>query len=330
MAIKVLLLGAGGNAGMNFAKCLNMAGGYEITGADVSANNLAAVGHMYPRTELLPTDLAEKLVALKPLIDEHDFVHAQPDAEVGFLLKHVVSKKIFNHDLEHWRYFRDKIRVQRDLKQLKTSYLAQTTTSEFKDMMVDGRVWVRAIKGAGSRAALPVGTLEQAKNWMRYWCEFKGYTSRDFMLCEYLPGREYAVQLLFNKGELVHAQARERVEYFFNNVMPSGQSSTPSVACIVNDEQDVYDTAVKACGPLPHGIYGVDIKRNSDEVPVATEVNYGRFYTTSDFFAAHGVNTPHAYVQLAVNKGMWIPSIATAQPGTWYRGLDREPTSIKA
>ena len=36
-----------------------------------------------------------------------------------------------------------------------------------------------------------------------------------FLLCEYLPGRDYAVQSLWHEGELIQAKTCERLEYLF-------------------------------------------------------------------------------------------------------------------
>ena len=147
------------------------------------------------------------------------------------------------------------------------------------------------------------------------------------MVSEYLPGAEYAVQTFWVEGQLVHSQARERVVHFFANVMPSEQSSTPAVARTVS-EPDVYETAykaIKAFEPDPHGIYCVDLRRNHEGLPFPTEINYGRFFTTSDFFATLGVNTPAAYIDY-MTTGYWASLIETLTDDIyWLRGLDREP-----
>jgi hypothetical protein len=60
-----------------------------------------------------------------------------------------------------------------------------------------------------------------------------------------------------------------------------------------------------------------------DIIPL--EVNYGRFFTTSDFFSNLGVNGPDIYIQSALGHEV-EPSVETiTSPKTWIRGLDREP-----
>jgi carbamoyl-phosphate synthase large subunit len=196
-----------------------------------------------------------------------------------------------------------------------------------------GTVWVRAIRGAGSRAALPVGTAEQATAWIRYWCEYRNLCPGDFMLAEFLPGREFAFQSLWHEGRLVTSMARERLEYLMGNIMPSGQSSSPAVARTVHreDVNAIGTRAVQAVDPCPHGVYCVDLKENSLGVPCVTEINVGRFFTTSNFFSEAGCNMPYYYVRLAY--GEVLTGLPTYNPLDvdlyWVRGVDREAQMLR-
>ena len=106
------------------------------------------------------------------------------------------------------------------------------------------RVWVRARVGAGARASLPVRTGAQAEAWIRWWIDERDMHASDFMVSEMLPGREFAYQSVWQDGELVAGQARERVEYLYGHLTPSGQTSTPAVARTV-DEPAVDDLAIR-------------------------------------------------------------------------------------
>lgn len=340
---KILVLGAGGNAGINFSKALNLAGRFEVFGVDSS--NYFFQQSIYARCYLSTSNCIEKKIRLINQIcadHEIDFIHAQPDQEVDFLTHH-------GHELEApcWplritelEQFNNKLTCQQiwsgDIGAVLTSSLTdclQNPETFEKIKSISGKVWVRAIRGAGSRAALPISTLEQAKFWADYWVSNRGLAIEDFMLAEYLPGNEYAVQTLWADGQLVASQARQRVEYFFGSIMPSGQSSTPSVAKTVHC-REVYDTAYAAITTIekrPNGIYCVDIKENQNKKLVPMEVNYGRFFTTSDFFASIGVNMPAMYCDLATNKSTEIPTAIESITDSfyWVRGLDREPNLFK-
>jgi carbamoyl-phosphate synthase large subunit len=336
---RVLVLGAGGNAGINFVKSIKKGiEGVHVVGCDLDRWYLAAC-NSDEKVLITSRDPATKLEQLTRIVREHkiDFIHAQPDPEVRFLLEHASAfpGKLFDHSLASWQKFADKLACQKTWSDSLSLGFKGHALTELRDdprlfdalIAGTGKAWFRAIRGAGSRAALPVTTLAQALSWADYWISSRGMQIEDFMVAEFLGGREYAVQTLWNKGELVHSQARCRLVYFFGSIMPSGQSSTPAVAETV-DERDVYDAAyaaMRAIDPAPHGIYCADLKRNASNVVVPMEVNYGRFFTTSDFFASVGVNTPAALIDLFRGKTP-AKAIESVKKGyVWIRGLDKEP-----
>jgi biotin carboxylase len=166
------------------------------------------------------------------------------------------------------------------------------------------RVWVRARSGAGARASLPVSSSEQAEAWVEWWVAERGLAPSDFMLSEFLPGREFAYQSVWQDGELVAGQARERLEYLYGHFTPSGQSSTPAVARTVRipEIDEVAVAAIRALDPEPRGVYCVDMKESAGGQPKVTELNAGRFFTTSNFFAAAGLNMPDLLVRCALGE----------------------------
>ncbi len=73
--------------------------------------------------------------------------------------------------------------------------------------------------------------------------------------------------------------------------------------------------------------YCVDIKENSRSIPCVTEINIGRFFTTSNFFSAAGLNMPHMYLKLAFGEAIAeVPKVNPIPPDLyWVRGIDRTP-----
>jgi carbamoyl-phosphate synthase large subunit len=165
-------------------------------------------------------------------------------------------------------------------------------------------VWIRALHGAGTRAALPVRTPDQAVAWIAWWTEERGLAPDQFMAAQTLPGREFAYQSLWQEGELVAGLARERLEYLYGHLTPSGQTSTPAVARTVRDSSvdDLALAAIRAIDPEPHGVFCVDIKQDANGCPCVTELNVGRFFTTSNFFAHAGLNMPDLMVRCALGE----------------------------
>lgn len=341
--IKILLLGCGGNAGINFIKSVKLSNDKIFCyGVDIDEYNILR-SHC-DKNFLLKKNFSEKkkIDFLKKIIKKYniDFVHAQPDIEVKFLLKHKkeFKNKIFNLDEIAYKAFENKHYFQKIVSEkLRINYkslnFSEANNKKFKQLKGKKKsVWMRSIIGAGSKAALPITDLKMANEWYRYWKIKSNLRKKDFQLSEFLPGREFAVQTFWINGELYHAQARERLVYFFGSLMPSGQSSTPAVAKTINN-QKVYNIAyksIKAVISKPHGIYCVDIKQNTNKKLIPTEVNYGRFFTTSDFFSNVGINTPLDLVRYFVKGIKPKKKINFLKPNIyWIRGLDTEPKLIK-
>jgi glutathione synthase/RimK-type ligase-like ATP-grasp enzyme len=148
----------------------------------------------------------------------------------------------------------------------------------------------------------------------------------NFMLSEFLPGREYAFQSVWKEGEIVSSQARQRLEYLFGYLTPSGQTSSPTVAKTVHNEDvnRIATDAVKAVDGNATGVFCVDLKENTEGVPCVTEINAGRFFTTSNFFSEAGVNMPYMYIKLAFEESFeYGPKYNPLPEGLyWIRLMD--------
>lgn len=337
--MRVLILGAGGNAAMNFIKCLRMS--YTdlfVVGTDISPRffDNPQLNHGIHLTQLSDE---MKIKKLNNIIRQYDIdvVHAQADLEVKFLCRYGahLGAKVAPLSLEKWELFADKYACQDHWShsigasfkcyKLNTVLKSPCLFNELKEE--SGVVWMRATHGAGSKGALPIKSLEHARMWAEYWYDKNAIPSSAFMLAEYLTGPEYAVQTIWKNGTLISSQARERIEYVFQSIMPSGQSSTPSVAKIVSESKvyDVAETAVLSLDKTPDGIYCVDLKTNKKGEIIPLEVNYGRFFTTSDFFATVGVNGPACYIN-SITGNIFDTTIRhVSHPYYWIRSLDREP-----
>jgi len=334
----ILVTGAGGNAAQSFIESLRLGEEVRIVGVDVAPYHLQCADvdarYIVPKCSD-PSYLDE----LRTIIENEnvDLVHAQPDVEVEFISEHrdEIPATTFLPPHEAVLLCHDKLKTSKRLASYDIPHPRSYLVERVEDIpwilrqFHTEKAWCRAIRGAGSRAALPVSTKRQAEEWIHYWRANRELESKDFMLCEFLPGREYAFQSLWYEGELVTSMARERMEYMFGNIMPSGQSSSPSVAKTVHDDM-VNETAVRAIlasGGAPHGIYCVDLKENGGGIPCVTEINIGRFFTTSNFFSHAGCNMPYIYTGLALGEARDGAKQYNAVPKDlyWIRGVDRKP-----
>lgn len=311
---RILVTGAGGSAAYNFIRSLRMAGDYFVVGVDANPyqlplSNADVIALVPPVSEpKLYIDRINSLVS----IHEIDLVHPQPDVEVAFLSENrtKIQTQVYLPTKKTIRIAQDKARSQQifgdagvPTARAGTFANREELTTLYTQLGGDGdTLWLRAKKGAGSKAALPIRTLQHAVSWIDYWKLHQGLDYGDFMLSEFLPGKEYAFQSVWKNGEVCVSQARERKAYVFGNLTPSGQSSSPSVAVTVQKKavNQIATAAVKAIDANATGIFCVDLKENRDGVPCVIEINAGRFFTTSDFFAEAGCNMPDFYVKQAL------------------------------
>jgi len=333
----VLVTGAGGSAAANFVDALGRSSRpYHVVGADSSPTRL----HLSQADYRVVTPRADDVHyrdALMQLLKELnvDVVHPQPDAEVLAIgaLRDVLPAATYLPSQKALEVAGDKAAFAAVMVRAGVAVPESTPfctlesvadhTRDFLDR--HERVWIRARTGAGARASLPVRTPEQAVAWVTWWIEEKGMDPGDFMAAEFLPGREFAYQSVWQDGDLVVGQARERVEYLYGLLTPHGQTSTPAVARTVKEDQidSVAIAAIRALDPSPCGAYCVDIKESADGSPRITEINAGRFFTTSNFFAAAGLNMPEMLMRCAMGERLESLGTSPLAPDLyWIRMVD--------
>lgn len=335
---RILVTGAGGSAASNFIHSLRQSGErYHVVAADMRKFHLELVDA--EEYKLIPpaTDSAylDEICAIVQN-SSIDVIHAQPDAEAFELAMHreQLGARTLFPSMRTMEICRDKSQLAEAIADvgLPTPLTAVTSSPETlrkaTDEIVDsrGRAWVRARRGAGSRASLPVVTGQQAVDWVEYWISMRGLAWSDFMVSEFLPGAEFAFQSLWRNGRLITSQARERVEYLYGHLTPSGQTSTPSIARTVHrdDVNELASAAIQAIDPNATGIFCADLKENHKGLPLITEINAGRFFTTSNFLTEAGVNMPHLYVKLALEEKIGPQREFNAVPADlyWVRMVD--------
>jgi carbamoyl-phosphate synthase large subunit len=175
----------------------------------------------------------------------------------------------------------------------------------FERLGSPARAWCRIRTGTGSRGALPVASAEQARSWISYWQTQRGVPVAAFTLCEYLPGRDFLCQSLWKAGRLVLARTYERLSYFDGGNRASGMSSFSALAKTVVEPRvlEVCRRAVQTLDPGADGLFSVDLKVDSRDVPCITEINAGRFFigmTAFDLVCKH--NMAATYVRLALGE----------------------------
>lgn len=294
MMKRILCTGAGGPAGINFVMSLRAAPEKMFivgTEADEHYLHLASTDKkvLIPRAK--DPNYIQKLneIIAKEKIE---FLHAQPDVEVKVVSENreKINANVFLPSKNAVKACQDKL--ESALVWKKNNIPVAKTIEIKKEADVDRAfeelgtpIWIRARTGAGGRGSTPASNRETAWSWIKYWRSRN--VDWDFIAQEHLPGRNIAFHSLWKDGELVVSIARERVEYIYPYLAPSGIMGTPSVQRTVHDKavNKIGTEAVLAIDSNFNGIASVDLKENAQGVPCVTEINPGRMFTTSFFFS---------------------------------------------
>lgn len=318
--MKVLVLGAGGPAGVNFLKSLSLNPNMELYGADINKGNLNFAKPFCKDLIHLHHEDWNRMVQLDKFIEKNkiDFIHAQPDPEVQWLAynSNSLSPRIFLPTGSTIFGIQNKKWCAK--KWAKNGFnLIMPFPIEEKNLMSNlyeifsycEEVWIRASRGAGGKASLHPESIEEAYHWCKFW--FEHDPDVELIAQEYLPGRNFGWMSIWKDGELIVSQGRERLQYIYPGLTVSHITGTPVIARTVNLDllNRVAENAIKIIDPIPHGIYCVDVKEGRSRDFYPTEINIGRFFTTSYFFAWAGLqygvpraNFPNIYVKLGMDE----------------------------
>lgn len=301
--MRVAVIGAGGPAGVNVCRALHAAG-HDVTGLDTNALHLQWASPWCARTvhhEQL--DIGE-LNAL-----DVDVIHSQPEQPLLWL-----SNPVHQLWLDAATCLPDRrtILVCQDKFEAGLRWRAAGLRDDRVVLVEDAGgigeaiswngarpFWLRARHGAGARGAILAGSYDEAAHWLGYWQARD--PSIDFVAEEFLPGRDFCWTSLWNHGQLVAAFARERLEWIYPHLSPSGRTGTPTICVTVHDDRvsRIAEQAILTIDPVPHGIMAVDLVEDSDGTPRPTEINAGRWPTTSPMYAELGVNLADLHVRIA-------------------------------
>lgn len=334
MALKrILITGAGGSPGLNFIQSIRQAPEpIQIVAVDCNSYHLEWVDA--EAKYLVPTcDHPEYIDILNEIISKHDinFVHPQPDVEVRVISEH--REKL---NARTMLPSKETIRILQD-KELTGQKWSEAGIRPNPTLLINNEeeiteaaeklglpFWMRATTGAGARGSTLVENIDTAIHWLAYWrargCKWS------FIAEEYLPGKDYTWMSLWQDGKLITSQGRERLEYIYPHLAPSGRTGTPTVAKTVTNPlvNEIAIRCVRAVDPNATGIFSVDLREDSEGNPIPTEINAGRFFTTSNFFTRAGVNMPYFYVRMAFDEA--IPEVRAVDPIAegwhWIRHID--------
>lgn len=195
----------------------------------------------------------------------------------------------------------------------------------------EGRIWLRSTSiGGGGKGALPTNNIDLAAGWIDH---YRGWGQ--FMAAEVLTQDTVTWLSIWHEGELVVAQSRKRQGWIHGSRSISGVTGVTKVGVTVDDAK-VTETAIAAIQSVsdrPHGIFGVDMTYNDRHIPMPTEINISRFFTTVLFFTEAGLNMPEIFKDIAL-YGEFPDLRKKINPLPvglhWFRGMDTTPRLMTA
>ncbi len=345
---RIVATGAGGPAGINFIMSLRIAP-EKIFIVGTEASDYFIYLAPTDRKYLVPRAEEEGYIdKLNEIIrkEKVDFLHAQTDGEVTIVSENreKLEANVFLPSKETVKVCQDKLEsakiwIKKDVPVARTMELRNEKDVEKAFKEFGNPVWIRARHGAGGRGSTPAYNIKTALSWINYW-KARG-VNWGFIAQEHLPGRNIGFHSLWKDGELVTSMARERLEYIYPHLAPSGVTGTPAVQKTIHDEtvNRIATEAVLAIDPNFNGIACVDLKDNKDGVPCVTEINAARMFTTSFFFSYaskvfrkdYYANIPYLYVKLAYKEN--IPEIPKynilPENVYWIRHIDAPAKLVK-
>ena len=163
---------------------------------------------------------------------------------------------------------------------------------------IRGKIWLRAVRGAGGKGAFKTDNVQDACSWLdlnRGW--------GNFTAAEVIEGLDCFAEMLWKDGELIWAQTRTRPQGNQGEMSRGGRTRRVALSGGPAAVREVGIQAVKSVTDRPNGIFFVDTKVSEEGVPHVTEINAGRFpMTGSPTYRNHGFNSVDAYLKLAMDE----------------------------
>lgn len=345
---KILVTGSGGPAGINFIMSLRIAPEKTfIIGTEANQYFI----HLSPSDKkyLVPKANQQSYIRkIKEIIkkEKTEFLHPQPDIEVALISENreKLDTKLFLPSKDAVGKCQDKLESARIWSENQVPVAKVVELNDESDIVtafenLGTPIWIRARHGAGGRGSTLAYNEKTASAWIEYWKARK--VDWQFIAQENLPGKNMGFHSLWRDGQLVTSMARQRIEYIYPYLAPSGVTGTPTVQKTINDENinRIGTSAVKSIDSKFNGIACVDLKENKEGVPCVTEINPGRMFTTSFFFSYASkilrkdfyANIPYLYVKLAYGENLPdIPKYDTLPENVyWIRHVDAPARLVK-
>lgn len=344
--IKMLISGACGVTSRSIVRSLNKSeifkGKIDFIGTDICNLKYAPYEGLYKKVYYVPRfDDAQYTSIMQKIIDENEIECAIviPEPESLFWSQHPFNVKFMRIPPHFGEEVLSKKRLYENLEGTGLIPKFQVISQEdiLKDdnaVRLDYPMWIRDYS-EGTTSGKGAYLAHDYKH-LCAWVEINENIDT-FMLAEFLPGRNLACFLSYNNGELIQYGVAERIDYLMGKVAVSGITGNTSYGRLLNDKT-VFDIALKGVnkilektGETMHGLVVVDLKENSEGVPMITEVNLRHVAFTSTFANA-GLNFAEAQLLCMLGRENEIPVRGTkvfSENNAMLRDVDGLPIYVE-
>ena len=333
----ILVTACGSSIGLEVARSLKMAGCSErVIGTEVSWWGKELGERFCDQMFILPRgDEPGYIDALEQLIQDQQvqllLVNTDPELEAIEPLRDQFQLPMSCPAADPLRICLDKQRLHELLahEQLVANTVAVADSQQLEQALEQvGRPgWLRCSTGPRGRGSILIESAEEGTAWIDYWRR-RGGEEDQWLLHQYLPGRNLNWTSIWWQGELVVSAAGERLAYFLSEVAVSGITGNVSHARTVVDDSlnEIASRAVRAMDADPHGVYSVDLREASEGVPLVTEINARQAFRPL-LYTHSGVNFSAVLADLALHdKQPDLPAMNAQVAGMEIiRGMDFEP-----
>lgn len=319
--IRMLVTGACGVTSRSVVRSLNKSdlfkGKIEFIGTDICNLKYAPYEGLYEKLYYVPPfNASEYRSIMQRIIDENRIECAIviPEPEVLYWSQHPFDVKFMRIPPLFGEEVLSKRRLYENLADTglvpKFHVLSNAEIlSEPSNVKLDYPMWIRdysegTTSGKGAYLAYDY----------KHLCAWVNINENidTFMLAEYLPGRNLACFLSYNKGELIQYGVAQRIDYLMGKVAVSGVTGNTSYGKLLNDESVVgvsingVNKILEKTGEQMNGLVVVDLKEDADGVSMITEINLRHVAFTSTFANA-GLNFSEAQLLCMFGREDEIP-----------------------
>jgi len=285
---KIIITSAGGPVAENAIRSLKLAEPIFVVGVDVNSNMLMLSSADKKMVVHYASEATDMYVEdLNKLATHHNTSMLLPISDREIWVASLNASRLPEMSVPHYKIVetcRNKAELYKFMKKhnFPVPYTVSPLSyrnypSTIRD--IDKPMWLRATIGAGGWLAQKVESLEDIKAVL--W--FHRNKKRQFMLSEYLSGKNYCWTSLWVNGKLVCSVTKERLEWVYHRIGTTAVQKTVHNPQVSKLCEDVIKCLVDLYDPSMTALMMVDLKENHDKVYI-TEINAGRTGTVSLWF----------------------------------------------